>query len=138
MFRIRQKAMSVNVAWKGKRYTSTAYSQFKLIVGILLNKLKPNTDKPPDAPLFAHYRWGMSNMQADIDNPTKPFQDVLFHYWGIKDQDHRIQFLILEKAKADKGDEFIEFHVDDRAQLVDYLEKLVAQLKESNAQINQV
>ncbi len=129
MFRIKQKAMSVNIAWKGQRFSSDAYGQFKMIVGILLNKLKPKADKPPDTPLFAHYRWGMSNMRGDVDNPAKPFQDVLFHHWGIKDQDHKVEFMILEKMKATKGEEFIDFHVDDKAALIAHLEQIIEGLK---------
>ena len=122
MFRLYQKAMSVNIAWKGKRFTSDAYSQFKLLFGILLSTMKTKPPRPPDAPLFAHYRWGMSNMRGDVDNPCKPFQDVLFDHWGIKDQDHKVEFLILEKMKAQKGEEFIDFHVADKSELIEYLE----------------
>ena len=129
MFRIKHKPMSVNVAWKGQRFTSAAYSKFKMIVGVLLKTMRPKPNRPPDAPLFAHYRWGVSNMQSDVDNPTKPFQDVLFDYWGVKQKDHNVEFLILEKHKTAKGQEFIDFHVDDKAALVSYLERLITELK---------
>ena len=129
MFRLYQKAMSVNIAWKGKRFTSDAYSQFKLLFGILFSTMKTKPPRPPDAPLFAHYRWGMSNMQGDVDNPCKPFQDVLFDHWGIKDQDHKVEFLILEKMKAQKGEEFIDFHVADKSGLIEYLETILTELK---------
>ena len=105
------------------------YEVFAEAVGWLLKAIrppKPNVEKP----LFAHYVWGLSNSQSDIDNPTKPFQDVLFDAWGIKNKDHRVQFMILEKHKTDKGKEFIGFHVDTTDALIDYLEKLLARLKD--------
>ena len=128
MRRINQKPLSTNDQWQGRRFPTPIYKAFKRITTILLNVVRP--PKPPDAPLFAHYRWGVSNILSDVDNPCKSFQDVLFNYWNMKDKDHRVRFLILEKVKTNKGEEFIEFHVDDETkELVPYLESLLAELK---------
>ena len=126
MYRIKRKPLSVNAAWKGRRFRSVFYSVFHRVVSLLLNVLRPK--RPPEnRPLFGHYRWGVSNMMADTDNPTKPFQDVLFEHWGM--QDHQLQFLILEKIKTPKGQEFIDFWVRDESELIEYLEKMLVDLR---------
>lgn len=38
-------------------------------------------------------------------------------------------FMIVAKVKVKKGDEYIGFHVDDRKDLIAYLEKLIERLK---------
>ena len=125
------KPMSVNIAWQGQRFRTPLYKKFALDVGRLLRRIRPQ--KPaPDAPVFAHYVWGFSNSQSDIDNPTKPFQDVLFDAWEMKSKDHQVQFMIIEKAKTKKGQEFIGFHVDAKANLIAYLENVLARLKKED------
>ena len=100
----------------------------RLDVGRLIRRIRPQ--KPAtDAPVFAHYVWGFSNSQSDIDNPVKPFQDVLFDTWQMKSKDHQVQFMIVEKTKTKKGQEFIGFHVDAKANLIEYLENVLARLK---------
>ena len=108
-----------------------ALQKFALDVGRLLQRIRP--PKPAtDAPVFAHYVWGFSNSQSDIDNPVKPFQDVLFDTWKMKTQDHRVQFMIIEKATAKKGQEYIGFHVDAKANLIEYLENVLSRLKKED------
>ena len=125
------KPLSINQAWQGKRYRTPLYTKFAIDVGRLIQRIRPQ--KPaPDAPVFAHYVWGFSNSQSDIDNPVKPFQDVLFDTWQMKAKDHQVQFMIIEKAKAKKGQEFIGFHVDAKANLIEYLENVLARLKKED------
>ena len=122
------KPMSVNLAWQGRRYRTPLYTKFAIDVGLLIRRIRP--PKPaPDASLFAHYVWGFSNSQSDVDNPVKPFQDVLFDTWKMKAKDHQVQFMIIEKATAKKGQEYIGFHVDAKANLIGYLENVLARLK---------
>ena len=97
---------------------------------LLLNVLRPK--KPEGDTYFAHYVWGFSSQSSDVDNPTKPTQDVLFDYWGMKSKDQRVKFMILEAVSVEKGDEFIGFHVDDKENLVEYLENLVKTLKKED------
>ena len=122
------KPFSVNEAWQGRRYRTPLYKKFALDVFRLIRRIRPQ--KPAaDTPVFAHYVWGFSNSQSDVDNPVKPFQDVLFDTWKMKAKDHQVQFMIIEKAKAKKGQEFIGFHVDAKANLIGYLENVLARLK---------
>lgn len=119
--------MSVNPAWKGRRFKSAAYKEYQRIITLLLNVIKPK--KPPEKPLFLHCNWGMSNMRSDTDNPCKLFMDILFEWFGMKKKDHLVEFIMLEKNKTGKGDEYIRFHVDDKESLIEYLESYVEKLK---------
>ena len=121
--------MTVNQAWKGRRFRSDLYTVFRTKLLLLLRRLKPRMPKK-SIRLFAHYKWGVSNIRTDVDNPTKPFQDVLFDHSGLKDE--HVHFLILEKHKTPKGKEYIEFVVHDIEDLVPYLEKVLQQIKEEH------
>ena len=122
MHKIPLKPLSVNQAYQGRRYRTRAYKAFISDALILLNHLKP--EKPRGESLMAHYRWGVSSRQSDTDNPTKTFQDTLFDYWGMKTQDSKVEFIILEKVWVKKGEEFISFHVDSHKHLATYLQEL--------------
>ena len=45
---------------------------------------------------------------SDIDNPLKPFLDILQKKYGINDRD--INELLVKKTVVKKGDEFIFFY----------------------------
>ena len=130
MNRIKYKPISVNRAWQGRRFKSDGYKIFKRDLCILLTMFKKKLkNKLIGKPLFAHYRWGVSNFRSDVDNPTKPFQDVLFDRLYPETDDHKVEVMLLEKVPVKKGDEFIEFHVDDRSNLIPYLEDYIEYLK---------
>lgn len=57
------------------------------------------------------YEFGLSNPRADIDNPVKAFQDVLFAKWGI--DDHIVHEMTIRKVIVPKGQEYIKFEVND-------------------------
>ena len=127
MYKIPIKALSVNRAWRGRRFRSKAYNEFRRVVDVFLNKIRPT--KPPEKPLMFHAEWGVSNSVSDTDNPCKPFLDVLFEWWDMKTKDHLVEFIMLEKTKTPKSKEFIRFHVADKDQLIEYLEAYVEKLK---------
>ena len=125
MYELPIKALSVNRAWQGRRYRSVAYNQFRRVVSVFLNKIRPT--KPPEKPILFHGEWGVSNMRSDTDNPCKPFLDILFEWWDMKD--HWVEFIMLEKTKTAKGKEYVRFHVADKESLIEYLEAYVEKLK---------
>lgn len=131
MHEIPIKPLSVNRAWKGQRFRSRAYNQYRRVVSAFLNKIRPN--KPSEEPLFFHADWGFSNMGADTDNPCKPFLDALFEWWDMKTKDHLVEFIMLEKNKTSKGKEYIRFHVGGKESLIEYLEAYVDKLKKEAA-----
>ena len=122
------KPFSVNEAWQGRRYRTPLYKKFALDVFRLIRRIRPQKPRRRYPRFCALRVGGFSNSQSDIDNPVKPFQDVLFDAWKMKSKDHQVQFMIIEKAKAKKGQEFIGFHVDAKANLIEYLENVLERL----------
>ena len=107
MHTIKIKALSINEAWQGRRYKSQKYTQFsnKMNLHLALQKKK----EIPEGPIGIHYMFHVANMNTDVDNLIKAFQDVLFKWLGIDDR--RIVKLTAEKLKCPKGSEKIEWDI---------------------------
>lgn len=101
---IKIKPLSVNEVWQGKRFKTRKYSKYEKDMLHLL----PNI-KLPDSPLKIEITWGFSSSLADIDNPCKPFLDILQKKYNFDDRD--IYELIQKKEIVKKGNEFIEFNI---------------------------
>lgn len=104
MHKLRIKPLSVNEAFKGKRYRTVKYIKFKRDVFMLLPKIKL-----PAPPFELHLHFGFSSSASDIDNPVKTFIDQLQDKYSFDDK--LINKLIVEKSKVKKGNEFIEFEL---------------------------
>ena len=102
--RIDIKPLSVNEAYTGKRSKTEKYRRYKFA---LLCKL-PRLELPPP-PYRVEYEFGLSNPSADIDNPVKPFQDVLQSKYGFNDKE--IDEILVKRAKVRKGEEYIRFKI---------------------------
>jgi len=96
--------MSVNKAWRGRRFKTDIYKVFEQEV---YYSLPPLTI--PDGKLEVYYKFGVSNKLSDWDNPIKQFQDVLTKKYGFDDR--QIHRGIVEKEVVEKGKEFIEFNI---------------------------
>ena len=94
--------MSVNVAWQGQRFKTPEYKAYEQELLLILRPVKL-----PESPYRLFLEFGVSNMQADWDNPIKPFVDVLQKKYGFNDRD--IHAAVVSKIKTKKGDEYIEF-----------------------------
>ena len=103
--RVNIKPLSVNVVWQGKRFKTPAYKAYEQEVML---KLKPL--RLPEKPYKLVLEFGLSNMQADWDNPIKPFVDILQKKYGFNDRD--IHEGIVKKVKTAKGEEYIEFSLE--------------------------
>jgi len=103
MNKILIKALSINVAWAGRRFKTPLYKNYE---EELLYKL-PAIDIP-EGKLEAHYIFGFSSKNADLDNPVKLFTDVLQKKYGFNDK--RIYKMVIEKVDVKKGEEFISFN----------------------------
>jgi Holliday junction resolvase RusA-like endonuclease len=101
--RVSIKALSVNEAWQGKRYKTAAYRRYERDLGRLL----PRHISIPEGPLRLCVEWGMSRMSGDVDNPLKPFIDVLQKRYGFDDK--RIHELWVRKTRVMRGAEYIDF-----------------------------
>jgi len=106
MRKLNIKPLSVNECWKGKRFKTKEYLQYEKYLLLMLPKIKM-----PPPPYKLNIEFGFSNMASDIDNPVKPFQDILQKKYGINDKN--IIELSINKIKTEKGKEFIKFSIDN-------------------------
>ena len=106
MLRVDIKPLSTNKCWLGRRIKSKDYRDY---TEVLLELLEETFTVPVEGDLFVYYKWGLANRGFDVDNPIKPFQDILQQKYGFNDS--HITFLMAEKTKVKKGEEYIEFDI---------------------------
>lgn len=104
MNRIQIKPLSVNKAWKGRRFKTDDYKQYEHDVLWLLPKIKI-----PEPPFEIHFKFGFSSKSADYDNPVKITQDILSKKYGFNDK--LIYKAVIEVEDVKKGDEYFEFEI---------------------------
>ena len=98
------KPLSVNDAWKGRRYKSDAYKAYEME---MLLRLPPG--KLPNPPYSVSYEFGFSNPLADFDNPCKPLGDILQRKYGFNDK--LIYEAHIRKVIVKKGNEYVKVHI---------------------------
>jgi Holliday junction resolvase RusA-like endonuclease len=106
--RIDIKPLSVNKVWQGKRFKTPVYKKYERE---LMLKLDSNATVENGVPLEVRIDFGVSSKLSDIDNPLKPFLDVLQKKYGFDDR--YIYRLIVDKTIVPKGKEYIEFSIDN-------------------------
>tara|TARA_R110000851_G_scaffold225021_1_gene377845 strand:- start:143 stop:466 length:324 start_codon:yes stop_codon:yes gene_type:complete len=104
MHKLNIKALSVNQAWKGKRFKTDAYKAYERSILIMLPKLSI-----PQGKLCVSLSFGLSSKNADVDNPVKCFIDCLQKKYGFNDRN--IYELSVTKTDVKKGNEFIDFEI---------------------------
>lgn len=104
MTRLPIKPLSVNDAWKGRRYKTDKYRAYEME---LLYRLPKIVIPPP--PYEVTYRFGFSSASSDNDNPVKLFQDILSKKYKFNDK--LIKRTIIESDYVKKGQEFVEFSI---------------------------
>ena len=67
------KPLSVNAAFKGRRYKTKDYQDFEKKCLFLLPKLQV----PKKGPYEVYYRFGFSSRNSDLGNPEKLISDIL-------------------------------------------------------------
>lgn len=102
--RIKVKPLSVNEVWQGKRFKTGKYKDYETEVMYLLPKLKI-----PEGKLEVKITYGLSSRNSDIDNPTKPFLDILQKAYRFNDKN--IYQLLLRKEDVKKGKEYVDFDI---------------------------
>lgn len=103
--RINIKPLSVNKAWKGKRYKTESYKKY---INDVLLFLRPF--EVPEGELFIYLKFGFSSKLSDFDNPVKPFVDCLQKKYGFNDK--MIKKAVIEVEHVKKGHEFIEWRIE--------------------------
>ncbi len=107
MHKIDIKPLSVNEAWKGKRYKTDKYKKYQKDVLILLPKLDINKESF----LNINLEFGFSNLSSDIDNPVKMILDIFQKKYGFNDS--KIFKLKLSKKKVEKSQEYFKFEIKE-------------------------
>lgn len=103
--RVNIKPLSVNEAWKGRRFKTDAYKSYEIEMFFKLPKITVGSEK-----LSIKIVVGYSNKLADIDNFQKPFIDILQKKYNFNDK--QIYELHVYKVITEKGKEFIDFEID--------------------------
>jgi Holliday junction resolvase RusA-like endonuclease len=104
MTKISIKPLSVNQAWKGKRFKTNIYKKYEKDCFTILPKITV-----PDGKLKAYLVFGFSSTLSDADNPVKCFVDILQKKYGFND--NKIYEYSIKKVDVKKGEEFIEFSI---------------------------
>jgi Holliday junction resolvase RusA-like endonuclease len=105
MARIKIKSLSVNQCWQGRRFKTQDYKTYEAEMFYLLPAKIVMGEKVKLSITF-----GFSNKASDIDNPVKPFIDILQKRFGFNDK--TIYKLEVEKKIVKKGSEYIDFNIE--------------------------
>jgi len=104
MIKIDVKPLSVNEAWKGRRFKTDKYDRYITTVLALL----PNMELPRP-PYKLSLEFGFSNSASDVDNPIKNFTDCLQKRYKFNDRD--IYILHVNKVLVKKTKEYVKFEL---------------------------
>jgi len=104
---VRAKPLSVNDAWRGRRFKTDNYKIYERALLIML----PTEIFIPEGDLEITLEFGLSNKGGDWDNPIKPFVDVLQKKYGFND--NRIYDAIVRKRIVPRGEEYIKFKLKE-------------------------
>tara|TARA_R110000803_G_scaffold69260_1_gene131506 strand:+ start:274 stop:597 length:324 start_codon:yes stop_codon:yes gene_type:complete len=103
--RVKIKPLSVNEAYRGRRFKTNKYNNWSKEIVHLLPKL----DIPNGILLRVDITFGFSSKGSDIDNGLKSFLDALQKKYNFNDS--RIYELNVKKDITKKGHEFIDFTI---------------------------
>jgi len=104
MIEINYKPLSVNDVWRGRRFKTPKYTQYERDISFMLPRMKI-----PKGKLRVEFEFGFSSSGSDLDNPVKPFMDILQKKYKFNDS--RVYEILLKKSIVKKGSEFIRFEI---------------------------
>ena len=102
---IKLKPLSLNSAYRGRRFTTPELKSYKEAIQYLAPKLEI-----PKGKLKVKYIFGVSSKNADGDNLIKCLQDSLAEKYGFNDK--LIYEWNVKKIDVKKGEEFISFRIE--------------------------
>jgi Holliday junction resolvase RusA-like endonuclease len=105
-FTINIKPLSINEAFKGRRFRSDKYNLF---IKNCLSQLPVLIIIPDKLNIKLAIEFGFSSSRSDIDNCCKTFIDCLVKKYGVDDR--YIYELHVFKKVVKKGDEYIKFKI---------------------------
>ena len=103
MIHIDLKPISINSAYRGRRFATKDLIQYKKVLSRILPRMIV-----PEGKLAVWYTFGVS-AATDGDNLIKAFQDIIAEKYGFNDK--RIYEWHVKKIDRKKGYEFIEFAI---------------------------
>ena len=106
MTRIEIKPLSVNEAWKGRRFKTDAYKKYERNLTLML----PKKVTIPEPPFVIMLKFGFSSSASDWDNCIKTTQDILAKKYKFNDK--LIRKGIVETEIVPKGKEYLEFKIE--------------------------
>jgi hypothetical protein len=106
MIKILIKPLSVNSAYKGRRFVTDAHRWFKMN----MRQLLPDNYKLPAPPYVIHFEFGLSSGNSDGDNCVKLAQDSIADKYGFNDR--YIKRWIIDVEQVKKGHEYISFKIE--------------------------
>ena len=104
MIRINVKPMSINEAFKGRRYKTKTYTEYEKKLLLILPKVVI-----PSGRIKLTLVFGITKV-ADIDNPTKALLDIFQKKYGFDDKN--IYELHIKKVPVKTGFEFFEYYFE--------------------------
>jgi Holliday junction resolvase RusA-like endonuclease len=104
--RLNIKPLSVNAAWKGKRFKTNNYKRYEVEVLKLLSPFEV-----PNGELELRLKFGFSSASSDFDNPVKCFVDCLQKKYKFNDK--MIKRCIIDVEQVNKGEEFIDWSLTE-------------------------
>lgn len=102
--KISLKPISVNEAYRGRRFVTPKLKTYKEALYFLLPRLEVPTGK-----ISVKYIFGCSSKGSDGDNLIKCFQDCIAKKYAFND--NRIYKWEVEKVDVKKGEEYIDFEI---------------------------
>lgn len=105
-YKINIKPLTINQAFKGRRFRTDKYDSFIKDCLLLLPK---SIEIPDKANVKLAVEFGFSSKLSDIDNCLKTFIDCLVKKYKVDDR--YIQELHVFKEIVKKGDEYIKFKI---------------------------
>lgn len=106
MQEINIKPLSLNSAYRGRRFTTPELKAYKEAIYYLLP-----ARKIPSGKLSVTYEFGVSSKNADGDNLIKCFQDSLAEKYEFNDK--QIYQWNVTKTDVKRGEEFIKFKIEE-------------------------
>ena len=106
MNRINVKALSINKAYRGRRFRTPDYDSYESEV---MYKLPREIEFDREEDIELHLLVGLSSKNADLSNTIKCFEDILQKKYSFNDK--KVAKIVMEKEMVAKGDEFIEFNI---------------------------
>lgn len=104
MITLKTKPLSLNSAYRGRRFTTPSLQSYKNELWYLLPK---SIDVDVTLPMHIFLEFGLSSVNSDGDNYVKCFQDVVSDKYDFNDK--MIFKWSIEKKKVNKGEEYVKF-----------------------------